>query len=84
MWQKGFCIGATGNACRLRHYYNEMDGAMMQVMISCLIFGTHPFIIDYRLPDRLRGQLLNPVIRITTAPTGSRSSRRCPSRGRRK
>jgi len=30
MWQKGFCIGATGNACRLRHYYNEMDGAVMQ------------------------------------------------------
>lgn len=30
MWQKGFCIGATGNACRFRHYYNEMDGAVMQ------------------------------------------------------
>jgi len=30
MWQKGFCIGATGNACQLRHYYNEMDGALMQ------------------------------------------------------
>lgn len=22
---KGFCIGATGNACKFRHYYNEMD-----------------------------------------------------------
>eukprot|EP00092_Neocalanus_flemingeri_P035812 GFUD01038992.1.p1 GENE.GFUD01038992.1~~GFUD01038992.1.p1 ORF type:complete len:289 (+),score=74.93 GFUD01038992.1:164-1030(+) len=30
MWQKGYCIGATGNACRKRHYYNEMDGALMQ------------------------------------------------------
>lgn len=30
MWQKGFCIGATGNACRFRHYYNEMDGSVMQ------------------------------------------------------
>ena len=33
MWQKGFCIGATGNSCKLRHYYNEMDGALMQVFI---------------------------------------------------
>lgn len=30
MWQKGFCIGATGNNCKLRHYYNDMDGAIMQ------------------------------------------------------
>eukprot|EP00092_Neocalanus_flemingeri_P035811 GFUD01038991.1.p1 GENE.GFUD01038991.1~~GFUD01038991.1.p1 ORF type:complete len:290 (+),score=67.02 GFUD01038991.1:164-1033(+) len=30
MWQIGCCIGATGNACRQRHYYNEMDGALMQ------------------------------------------------------
>eukprot|EP00092_Neocalanus_flemingeri_P095077 GFUD01120950.1.p1 GENE.GFUD01120950.1~~GFUD01120950.1.p1 ORF type:complete len:294 (-),score=73.18 GFUD01120950.1:100-981(-) len=30
MWQIGCCIGATGNACRQRHYYNEMDGAIMQ------------------------------------------------------
>jgi len=30
LWQKGLCIGATGNACPMRHYYNEMDGAMMQ------------------------------------------------------
>jgi len=22
---KGFCTGAMGNACKLRHYYNEMD-----------------------------------------------------------
>merc|ERR1719449_471104 len=29
MWMKGFCIGATGNACKFRHYYNEMD-AMIQ------------------------------------------------------
>eukprot|EP00092_Neocalanus_flemingeri_P039770 GFUD01043309.1.p1 GENE.GFUD01043309.1~~GFUD01043309.1.p1 ORF type:complete len:262 (-),score=67.77 GFUD01043309.1:321-1106(-) len=30
MWQKGFCIGATGNACNMRHYYNDVDGAIMQ------------------------------------------------------
>jgi len=30
MWQKGYCIGAIGNACKFRHYYNDMDGAMMQ------------------------------------------------------
>jgi len=30
MWQKGFCIGATGNNCRFRHYYNDMDGLFMQ------------------------------------------------------
>ena len=34
MWQKGYCIGATGNSCKLRHYYNEMDGALMQVFTS--------------------------------------------------
>jgi len=30
MWQKGYCIGSTGNNCKLRHYYNDMDGAIMQ------------------------------------------------------
>jgi len=24
-WTKGNCIGATGNSCRFRHYYNEND-----------------------------------------------------------
>jgi len=30
MWIKGFCIGAKGNSCKFRHYYNEMD-AMIKV-----------------------------------------------------
>jgi len=29
-WQIGLCIGAIGNCCMFRHYYNDMDGALIQ------------------------------------------------------
>jgi len=28
LWVKGLCIGAMGNTCKFRHYYNEMDATM--------------------------------------------------------
>ena len=29
-WQKGLCIGAVGNTCKFRHFYNENDKDSLQ------------------------------------------------------
>ena len=49
-WTRGLCIGATGNNCRKRHFYQEADRAALLPTGSSGVTTRAPELVEFSSP----------------------------------